>query len=87
VLIVQGTNDLQVTVPDAERLGAAAKDAKVHIVEGMNHVLKHTGPTALEQQLTYVLPLAPLAPGLADAIADFVRGDAPPLKPPVAKDR
>ena len=72
---------------DAERLGAVAKDAKVHLVEGMNHVLKRTGPTALEQQLTYVVPLAPLAPGLAEAVAEFVHGAAAPLKPAVAKDR
>ncbi|MBV9027575.1 MAG: alpha/beta fold hydrolase [Candidatus Eremiobacteraeota bacterium] len=41
VTIVQGTADVQVGVDDAQALKRAAPSAKLAIVPGMNHVLKH----------------------------------------------
>ena len=40
ILIVQGSNDLQVTVKDAETLSQANKNAELLIVDKMNHVMK-----------------------------------------------
>lgn len=40
ILIVQGNNDLQVTVKDAELLAAANKNAELLIVDKMNHIMK-----------------------------------------------
>ena len=40
ILIVQGNNDLQVTVKDAELLSQANKDAELLIVDKMNHIMK-----------------------------------------------
>ena len=40
VLIVNGTKDIQVEVRDAQLLSEAKKDAKLIIIENMNHVLK-----------------------------------------------
>ncbi len=40
ILIIQGNNDLQVSVADAEKLSKANKNAELVIVEKMNHVLK-----------------------------------------------
>ncbi len=40
ILIVQGNNDLQVTVKDAELLSQANKNAELVIVDKMNHVMK-----------------------------------------------
>lgn len=40
ILIVQGNNDLQVTVTDAENLAHANKNATLEIIDKMNHVLK-----------------------------------------------
>ncbi len=70
-LIVQGTTDLQVKVADAQQLAAAKPDARVALVEGMNHVLK-TAQTLDEQRSSYSDPLLPLAPGLVENIASFL---------------
>ena len=40
VLIIQGNNDLQVTVKDAELLSQGNKNAELLIVDKMNHVMK-----------------------------------------------
>ncbi|MNG01604.1 Alpha/beta hydrolase family protein [compost metagenome] len=40
ILIVQGNNDLQVTVKDAETLSQANKNAELLIVDKMNHIMK-----------------------------------------------
>ena len=39
-LIVQGRNDVQVDVADAERLKAAKPDAQLVLIDGMNHMLR-----------------------------------------------
>jgi hypothetical protein len=71
VLVVQGDNDLQVKVGDAQRLAAAAHVQPV-IVPGMNHVLKLAPTSVMGNFLTYADPARPLAPGVAEAIGDFV---------------
>ncbi|RED21973.1 hypothetical protein BD847_3463 [Flavobacterium cutihirudinis] len=40
ILIVQGNNDLQVTVADAENLAKANKNATLEIIDKMNHIMK-----------------------------------------------
>ncbi len=40
VLIVQGTTDIQVSQDDANRLKAANPEAKLVIIDGMNHIFK-----------------------------------------------
>lgn len=73
-LIVQGTRDLQVAPAEAELLRAANPHCQVAVVPDMNHVLKETTATDIPGQLpTYRTPDAPLAPGLVDAIAKFVK--------------
>jgi uncharacterized protein len=72
VLIVQGTTDVQTRVEDAKVLAAAKKDAKLLILEGMNHTLKNTS-TQAEQARAYFDPSLPLAPKLAEEIATFLR--------------
>jgi fermentation-respiration switch protein FrsA (DUF1100 family) len=70
VLIVQGTTDLQISVDDAKRLAAAKKDAKLRMIAGMNHVLKHaTLPT--EQQAAYTDPSLPIKAQAVEEIASF----------------
>ncbi|SFE79438.1 alpha/beta hydrolase family protein [Spirosoma endophyticum] len=74
VLIIQGKRDLQVTVTDAEKLKAERPKDKMLLFENMTHVLKDV---ASDDQLanlqTYVNPDLPLTPGLATAIAQFVK--------------
>jgi uncharacterized protein len=72
VLIVQGTTDLQTMAEDAKVLAAAKKDAKLVIIEDMNHTLKKAS-TRAEQDKAYLDPSLPLAPKLAEEIATFLR--------------
>ena len=44
LLILQGTTDIQASVRDAELLAKANPEAKLVVIEGMNHVLKSVLP-------------------------------------------
>lgn len=72
VLILQGDNDLQVSVADAERLAKARPDGKLVIVKGMNHVLKIAPTDPAANIAAYADPALPLAPELVSAIVGFV---------------
>ena len=75
VLIVHGGRDLQVDDEDARLLGAARPDATLVLVADMNHVLKTVDGEGRDANVAaYADPDLPLAPGVADAIADFVAG-------------
>ncbi|RJF80847.1 alpha/beta fold hydrolase [Oleomonas cavernae] len=74
VLIVQGTIDIQISVADARLLQAARPDAKLVLIEGMNHVLKRAPANRFLNRQTYAIPLLPLADGLLPAITDFIGG-------------
>ncbi|MGB2868234.1 MAG: alpha/beta hydrolase [Bacteroidota bacterium] len=74
VQIIQGTTDLQVTVDDAKLLSAAKLDAKVFIVENMNHVLKECDSDVQKNVATYRNPDLPLKSGLVEKMVDFVKG-------------
>jgi pimeloyl-ACP methyl ester carboxylesterase len=74
LLIVQGDQDLQVTVADARALAAAQPKAKLVIVSGVNHVLKVPGGEGRELNMAaYADPSLPIAPGVVDAVASFVK--------------
>jgi hypothetical protein len=73
VFIGQGTTDLQVGVADAQALAAADHRATLKLWDGVNHVLK-TAPAARAANLaTYADPALPLAPGVAEDVATFIR--------------
>ena len=72
--IVQGSNDIQVSVDDARVLKAAKPDARLALIEGMNHVMRIV-PNDLQRQLaSYKDPQLPLAAQLGSAITDFIDG-------------
>lgn len=73
VLVVQGANDLQVSMADAERLAAARPGVKLARIEGMNHVLKVAPADRAANLATYRDPLKPVAPQAVEAIVDFVK--------------
>jgi len=73
VMIVSGGHDLQVGAADAARLAKARPDATRLDIPDMNHVLKITPADRASQQGSYANPSLPLAAGLADAVAEFVR--------------
>ncbi|ALK08625.1 alpha/beta hydrolase [Blastochloris viridis] len=74
VLIVQGSADLQIGEADARRLAAANPAAQLVVIPGMNHVLKAAPGERAANLATYGDPALPLAPGLVEAIARFLRG-------------
>lgn len=72
IFIGQGTTDLQVTLTDAEALKAAQPRAQLVTWEGVNHVLKTAPVERAANVATYMDPAPPLAPGVVEAVADFV---------------
>ena len=74
VLIEQGERDLQVRAVDARRLAAADPRAKLVLLPDVNHVLKVVKDDNRRANIaTYFNPDLPLAPGVVEAVADFVR--------------
>jgi pimeloyl-ACP methyl ester carboxylesterase len=74
VLVAQGTHDVQIGVEDARLLAAAKPDARLLLVEGMNHVLKETPAEARQQMASYGDPSLPVAPKLLAEFVAFVKG-------------
>jgi pimeloyl-ACP methyl ester carboxylesterase len=73
-LVVQGERDLQVRVEDARALAKARRGTKLALIPKANHVLKEVASDERAANLaTYADPALPLAAGVAQAIADFVR--------------
>lgn len=73
VLIIQGTTDLQVTVNDAQLLAAAKPEAKLSIIDNMNHVLKESEANVTKNRSTYKNPTLPLKTGLVEMIVNFIQ--------------
>lgn len=76
VLIVQGDNDLQVSVQDARLLAAAKPSVKLVIAPGVNHVLKLAPADRAGNFATYADPTRPIAPSVMQAILAFVTSAA-----------
>jgi pimeloyl-ACP methyl ester carboxylesterase len=73
ILIIQGERDIQVSVSDAGRLKRAAPAARLVLLPGTNHVLKMVNSADwAANAAAYSDPALPLAPGVIDAIADFI---------------
>ena len=73
VLILNGRKDIQTPDSDAELLATAREDAELVLLENVNHVLKTVGGEDRAANLaTYGDPDLPLAPGVIEAITEFV---------------
>jgi pimeloyl-ACP methyl ester carboxylesterase len=72
ILLLYGSTDIQVGVADGEHLLASSKNAKLKVVEGMNHVLKLVGPDMKDQVASYSDPSLPIAGELIEAIDAFI---------------
>lgn len=73
VLIVNGSNDLQVDVKDAEILKEANPNAKLVILEDMNHIFRKIEGENLDNTKAYNEPARPLHPELIPTLVDFVK--------------
>ena len=71
---MQGERDMQVSVSDAEHLKEAAPHAKLVLLPSANHILKVVNSTdRAANMVAYAKPNLPLAPGVVDGIAGFIR--------------
>lgn len=68
VLILQGTNDIQVGTDEAELLKKALPSASLEMIKGMNHIMKQAPADRQQNYATYTDPSLPLSPGLVPAI-------------------
>lgn len=76
-LIVQGGRDIQVSVEDARLLKQANARAELALIPAANHVLKAVHSDDLNENIAaYSNPDLPLAAGIVDAIASFVKNSA-----------
>lgn len=73
VLIMQGKTDIQILPADAEKLKAARPDARLVQLDGVNHLLKVAPLDRAANVATYADPSLPLAPGVAETIAGFIK--------------
>lgn len=74
VLIVQGKNDIQVSVEDAELLKKGCPAAELLLIDKMNHVLKDCESKTVQQQmLTYGNPSLPVNSTLIASVSTFVK--------------
>jgi pimeloyl-ACP methyl ester carboxylesterase len=74
LLIVQGDNDIQVTVEDAKALVVAQPRAELVILPGVNHMLKvPEGKDRGANLRAYADPRLPIAASAVEAIANFVK--------------
>ena len=72
VLIVQGTNDIQIEVKDAQSLHNAATKSRLEIIQGMNHVLRQAPENRLLNIQTYGNPELSIDGSLVNVIVDFL---------------
>jgi pimeloyl-ACP methyl ester carboxylesterase len=73
VLIIQGSTDIQVHVDNAKILATSKSDAKLLIIDKMNHIMKESDTDLQKNMATYRNPDLPLISGLVDEIVDFIK--------------
>jgi uncharacterized protein len=72
VLIIQGSNDIQVTISQAENLRKCLPKAQFKIIDGMSHILKQAPLDRAKNAATYTDTNLPLMPGLVDILENFI---------------
>lgn len=73
-LIVQGDNDLQVSIKEAQLLASVSDRHKLVIIEKMNHVLKNIDSKDRAVNLAaYSKPTMPISTALTEAIVNYIK--------------
>ena len=72
VLILQGTNDLQITVEDANLLAKSNTKAQLALIKNMNHIFRIVEGDRKENLATYITSTNPISEELVTTIATFV---------------
>ncbi|WP_296636690.1 alpha/beta hydrolase [Polaribacter sp.] len=72
ILLINGTEDLQVKPQEASNLLLSNKNTQLVFIKGMNHVLKEV-KSMTENQSSYLKPDYPLSTKLVQVIVEFVK--------------
>jgi uncharacterized protein len=80
ILIMQGDRDLQISETDAKRLAAAAPQADLVLLAGVNHVLRDSPTDRNGNASLYNIPDHPLAAAVLPSIAGFIQHSASPAR-------
>jgi uncharacterized protein len=72
-LIIQGDNDIQIRVEDAKEYISLTPNAKLAIIEGMNHVFKIVSPKREDNFKSYGNPALPIPHQFVKTIVDFIK--------------
>lgn len=72
LLILQGTNDLNISVDNAKMLSSANPNASLVFIENMNHNLRIVGSDMQANMKTYSGTTLPIAEKLVSTISDFI---------------
>ncbi|HZK77094.1 MAG TPA: alpha/beta hydrolase [Candidatus Kapabacteria bacterium] len=72
VLIIQGTNDIQVDTNEAKLLAAADPRAKLVLINNMNHIFRIVAGDRAENLKTYGNPDLPISDELVLEITEFI---------------
>jgi pimeloyl-ACP methyl ester carboxylesterase len=72
VLVVQGNNDVQISLIDARKLASACSHAKLLIVDHMTHTLKDAGKGNAENMKSYTDPSLPMDLVLISGLVNFI---------------
>ena len=70
-LIIQGANDLQVSIVDAKKL-AEATHGRLVIIDGVNHILKDAPISRRKNLAIYKNPDLPISKLVIESIRDFI---------------
>ncbi len=73
VLLINGTNDIQVDENEAKMLQLAQKNASLLLIENMNHILRVITEPGMDNQKSYNEPNRPIASELPNAISTFIK--------------
>lgn len=73
ILIIQGDNDLQVSIEGAERLKVAAKNGTLHILDDVNHILKKAPRNRVGNMMMYKAPNEPIDKRVTKAVTEYVK--------------
>jgi len=73
VLIINGTNDIQVNITDAELLHKANSTSKLVFIENMNHIFKEIKGDVNENMSSYTNPNLPIMNNLITVIVAFIK--------------
>lgn len=73
ILIIQGNNDLQVPVQDAENLSKANKNAELDIIDKMNHIMKIIDGDKQANMESYNNETLPISETMTTKIVSFIK--------------